>query len=533
MRSTLIALLVCLASLAGARAQSQSQTDAGAYVRTMRSSKALRNAVWGVKAMDGKGRIIVDYNGGQMMTPASNMKLVTTGTALHALGADYKFTTTIAYSGTVVEGTLHGDVYIVGGGDPTIGVKDSIALKPEALFWKWKTLLKSAGISSIDGRIIGDGRSFEGHLENTSWEYDDLGTDYGTGGNGLCFYANAQDYEVSAGPSEGAAVNVRIKYPLTPWLHFTNYGVTGKAGTGNSLYLYTTDLAPYAELRGSFATDRNPKTENFSNKFGAMTCAYYFWKNLQDTGWKVTGGYADIDRAGWIRGGDFFPAEKAPAQKDLTVAGKTQSPSLSLIARETNHRSDNFYAETILRTMGEEATGWACYDSCYAAQADVLDALGVSPDGFRIEDGSGLSRHNYISPDFMVRYLEAMKRSPSFKVFLESLPYPGAPGTLQSILGSLPATTRSRIRMKSGSMDGVLCYSGYILPANGAPEDAVVFSIMTNNTVASPSEVRLLIMNLISRLCGDAGQQPARMATAAALSANHLIINQLDFKYHT
>ena len=487
-----------LASCLCASAFAQAGTDA--CVREMRNSKALRTAVWGAKAVDASGKVILDYNGAQMMTPASNMKLVTTGTALHALGEGYKFTTTIAYSGTVVDGTLHGDIYIVGGGDPTIGVKDSIALKPDAMFWKWKTLLRSAGISSIDGRIIGDGRAFEGHLENTSWEYDDMGTDYGTGGNALSFYANAQDWLVSAGDGEGSPVNVTPAYPQTPWMHFTNYGVTAKAGTGNSLYLYTTDLAPYSELRGSFAVDRKPKTENFSNKFGAMTCAYYFWKNLTDTGWSVTGGYADIDRSGWVRGEDFVPVKKAEAAESLSVAGKYQSPSLSLIVRETNHRSDNFYAESMFRIMGEEASGWACYDSCYTAQAEVLDALGVSTAGFKVEDGSGLSRHNFVSPDFMVRFLQAMKKSPSFGAFLGSLPTPGAEGTLRYVLTGMDAGTRSRIRMKSGSMDGVLCYSGYILPVDGDASKALVFSIMTNNTTATPAEVRSQIMKLVSAL---------------------------------
>ena len=64
-------------------------------------------------------------------------------------------------------------------------------------------------------------------------------------------------------------------------------------------------------MRGTFALDRKPKTEHFANKFGAMTCAYYFWKSLTDSGWEVSGGYADIDRGGYILPAEWDPAKPA------------------------------------------------------------------------------------------------------------------------------------------------------------------------------------------------------------------------------
>ena len=271
-----------LAAVLPLRAQTtlQQKVDASA------SREPLKGAVFGVMVQDMTGRVVAEREAGRRMVPASNLKLVTTGTALHALGPDFRFETGIGYTGTVEDGILHGDVYIIGGGDPTVGVSDTIAVKPDALFWRWKTLLKEAGIQRIDGRVIGDGRSYEGHLENTTWGYDDTGTYYGAGTSALSFYANAVDYAVSAGV-EGGPVRVVQQYPETPWMHFTNHSVTGPTGTGNSLYLYTTDLAPYAELRGTFAVGRAPKVEHFANKYGALTCAYYFWQNLRSTGWEA------------------------------------------------------------------------------------------------------------------------------------------------------------------------------------------------------------------------------------------------------
>ena len=454
----------------------------------------LKGAVVGVMVQDMEGHVVARREAGRRMVPASNMKLITTGTGLHALGADYRFETGIGYTGTIEEGTLHGDVYVVGGGDPTIGVSDTVAVKPDALFWRWKSMLKEAGISRIDGRIIGDGRAYEGHLENQSWSYDDTGTYYGAGCNALSFYENAVDYNVAAG-AEGEPVKVTQRYPDTPWMHFGNLTSTGPKGTGNSLYLYTTDLAPYAEMRGTYSVERKPKIEHFANKYGALTCAYYFWQNLRDTGWDISGGYADIDRGGYVRGKDFVPAYKAGTP---TMLGTSKSAVLSRIVRQTNVLSDNFYAEAIFRQMGEKASGLAVYDSCRVAVYDVLESLVPGKlEGIRIEDGSGLSRLNTVSPAFLVDYLWAMSRSKAFDAFLSSLPKPGE-GTLNTLLPKLTADQKDRLRLKSGSMDGVLCYSGYVLDEEGKP--ARVFSLMVNGAKAKTAVVREALGALIEAM---------------------------------
>ena len=456
------------------------------------TAEPLKGAVVGIMVQDMSGHVVAQREAGRRMVPASNLKLITTGTALHALGPDFRFETSLGYTGEIdADGTLHGDVYIVGGGDPTIGVIDTVAVKPDALFWRWKSLLKDAGISRIDGRIIGDGRAYEGHLENQSWSYDDTGTYYGAGCNALSFYENAIDYAVSAGV-EGEPVKVTQRYPDTPWMHFGNLTSTGPKGTGNSLYLYTTDLAPYAEMRGTFAVDRKQKLEHFANKYGALTCAYYFWQNLRSTGWTVSGGYADIDRGGYVRGRDFVPADKAGTPK---LVGKSESPVLSRIVRQTNVLSDNFYAEAIFRQMGEKATGIAVYDSCRVAVADVLeDLVPGGLEGLRLEDGSGLSRLNTVSPTFLASFLRSMTRSRGFNAFLASLPKPGE-GTVATLLPKLPAEKKARVRVKSGSMDGVLCYSGYILDESGNPK--FVFSLMVNGATAKTAVLRDTLGTLI------------------------------------
>ena len=436
------------------------------------------------------GRAVASYNASTRMVPASNMKLVTTGAALRAFGPEYRFTTQIGYSGTIDnDGTLNGDVYIIGGGDPTIGAADTTAYKPDALFWKWKTILSGAGIRRIHGNIIGDGSAWEGGLEHPGWEYADTWTYYGTGSSALCFYENTIDLLVSAGAEPGAAVNMTQTYPETPWLQLENQAVTGPAGTGNSLYLETSCSSTNATLTGTYAIDRRPKREQASNKFGALTCAHQFYKNLKATGWEVTGTYGTPDRVGGDgRGGDGRGGVAAASADGVVTIGRTESPTLAQMCKRTNYDSDNFYAESILRAMGEAATGIAVYDSCLVAINQVLeDIVPGTGNGIVQKDGSGLSRANSVSPEWMASYLAAMSGN---KVFVESLPHPGE-GTLKMLKNLTPW----KFRFKSGSMGGTLCYSGYVLDENGNPR--ISFAIFTNNAVAKASEVRPALEGLI------------------------------------
>ena len=154
----------------------------------------------------------------------------------------------------------------------------------------------------------------------------------------------------------------------------------------------------------------------------------------------------------------------------------------------------------MLRTLGRRELGFDNYDSCAVVERKILEELGVDcKRGVIIRDGSGLSRQNSVSPEFLVRFLSAMRRSPAWNDYFSSLPIPGANGTLRTVLPNLPQETKDRIHLKSGSMNGVLCYSGYITPKEGRKE-MVYFSIMTNNTSAEARKVRPLITQIISLL---------------------------------
>ena len=126
--------------------------------------------------------------------------------------------------------------------------------------------------------------------------------------------------------------------------------------------------------------------------------------------------------------------------------------------------------------------------------------MGLDPNkGLHIDDGSGLSRQNYVSADFLCRFLKAMMSSPAYSDYLYSLPYPGGNGTLQFNMKSYPEELRTRIRVKSGSMNGIRCYSGYVLPRESGGK-TIIFSILTGNSTASTWKVRQLLDKLMATI---------------------------------
>ncbi len=459
-------------------------------VEAIANGDVFGQAVIGICARTGNGQTIIDVDADNMLVPASNMKLISTGAVLHALGGDYRYKTAIGYDGNIIEGVLIGDLYIIGGGDPTIASKDSIAAPVQNTFARWERMIRDAGISEIDGRVIGtSGDFFSGMTEEATWLWNDIGTYYGAGATGLMFYENMQSFDVSAGAEPEADINIAPSYPQTPWMEFRYECSTGKAGTGDQLYMYTSDLAPVAEVRGTFAVDRKPKRVDCSNKFPELTCAHYFKKWLEEHGISCSQEASDTR------------LNRTEEPENITIIGSTESPSLRRIAFETNHASNNLYAETLFRTLGKELKSEGSYDSSYVAVKNVLKDIGVDLSrGQKIQDGSGLSRQNLISPDFFCRYLEAIMSSPCFEDFVGSLPSPGGSGTLSVNMKNYPAETKNRIKVKSGSMNGVRCYSGYIIPREGCKEETIIFSIMVNNCTAPTWKVRPLMDKIMGML---------------------------------
>ncbi len=182
----------------------------------------------------------------------------------------------------------------------------------------------------------------------------------------------------------------------------------------------------------------------------------------------------------------------------------TRSAPLSDIIRETNHHSNNFYAETLLRTVALRLGLGSDQEDCRQAAETAMQHLGLRTDNAcRQVDGSGLSRKNYVSADFFVRFLRKMAALPVRETWFASLPVPGEKGTLEFRFRNASPEFKARIRMKSGSMNGVLCYSGYILSGDGDPGRTIAFSLLVNNCTASSYVLIPAVEGIIAALAAE------------------------------
>ena len=498
---TVALLLSCWSATAAIRTAAQQE------IRRLCGQEPLRSSLVGVLAVRADGDTLVAVDIRRKLVPASNVKLLTTGLALHVLGADFRFRTQLGYAGEIRDSVLVGDLYLLGGGDPTTGSRSDCAEALSKTFSAWEQILREAGIRGITGRILGDPRFFaETTAQNLGWTFDDLGFNYGAGPLGLNFFENAQLFYVTPGPSVGAGANVSPRYPDTPWMRFANHTVTGPARSANTLYYVNTTLGPYGEVAGSFPVDRRGYTLECANQYGAYTCAAYFCDYLRGRGMTVTGGFGDITPQGEIRTDLIFREERtAAAQGDEIVPlGETFSPRLADIVRDTNAESDNFYAETLLRMVAKQKGYSTDQDGCQDAADAGLRSMGLRTDNCcQLFDGSGLSRKNYVSADFFVRFLRRMMGVRAWEAFFASLPVPGAKGTLENRFEKAPQAFKDRIHMKSGSMNGVRSYSGYILAADGDPAHTIVFSLLINNCTASTYALNPVVEGMIEALAAE------------------------------
>ena len=417
---------------------------------------------------------------------ASTMKTITTGVALTVLGDQYRFSTKLGYTGFIENGTLYGDLYIVGGGDPTLGSRDTLAIPLDTLFSQWHQYISAAGITRINGSIVADDRFFEPEIIPESWSWSNIGASYGSGPSGLSFVENLQYFKFIPGSNIGDKVYLHSVFPEVPDMEYLNNFVTAGSRTGNRSSYYISDLSKVGSFSGTLPAGRDTVTISVSNKFPYISCAYEFREYLA-----ANGIMSDIS----VKSARDFTAA---IESELTIIGTTLSPSLTSIINVTNRISNNFYAETLYKTIGKVATMHGSYDSSAVAATKILTEMGLKTRGYTQVDGSGLSRQDYVSPRFFCNYFTAMKNNPYFDIFLNSLPQPGHPGTLENVLSRVNIKEKSRIHAKSGSLANVRCYAGYVEPSSG--KNMLTFAIMTNNYSARTAQMQVGIEEFMKQL---------------------------------
>lgn len=457
-------------------------------VTTFAADMQLSNAAISFYVYDIDGaKAISEYNPKMSLPTASTMKLVTTATALEILGSSTKFTTIIQHDGTFnpQTGVLNGNLYIKGGGDPTLGSK-LYAKDTVDIMKAWIDAVTQFGIKKITGRVVGDATYFSDEFVPANWSWGDMGNYYGAGVSGLSIYDNLVKIWFKGGANIDDSTWINCYEPYTPDLRIENRVKTG-AITGEEVYMYG---APYAGHR--IVKGRIPKnSENIEVKVSMhepdYVCAYEFQHKLIQSGIEINQPASTVRRMLLL---DYkFESKRVEILKVF-------SPAVSSIVYWTNLISNNLYAEHLLKHIGVSRFGDGSVYSSTAAVDKFWRTKGVDMTGFYMTDGSGLSRANAASAKHLVDMLVYMKSKSKFwGSFESSLPVSGKTGTMRNIgkgnkvIGNLKAKTGTMTRIKS--------FAGYLKSSSGKN---LAFSIIVNNFNCTAEEVTRKIENIMTAM---------------------------------
>ncbi len=444
------------------------------YVDSINNAEELFGGTWSyylATCDSGKPICKVDIDHG--LSPASCMKVVTTGTALSLLGPQFRFSTLLQYDGTIDPATkiLNGNIYIHGGGDPSLGA-ESFGGSIGGVTNGWALAIKRLGIDSIAGCIIGDAESCDRDPVPSGWTWEDMQSDYGTGPCGLNIRENVFDMLITA---SGGGTSIKV-VPTIPGLKLYNQ-VAHSPGIAKS-YAYVTG-APFQFERTAMGEVSDYLDERSAIPDPALLCAQTLKSNLKEYGIGIRDSATTLRL---IRLNHL----KIDAKEGRKVITSNSSPSLEDLVYHTNQVSQNFYAESILRAISWRENGFGSTTGSIGIVYHFWKEHGLDLRGLCMVDGCGLSRMNTITTHQLVEMLRVYAKDPAmFPAFYKSLPVAGESGTIRKLADGTEAD--GNLHAKSGTMARIKSYAGYVKTKSGK---MLCFAMIGNNTLWSETELR-------------------------------------------
>lgn len=452
----------------------------------------------------GRDSALYSYDADREVIPASVMKTVTTATALELLGADYRYSTEISYDGVIQDSVLHGNIFICGSGDPSLGsaeLKDPVR---DAVFREWVSAVKNVGIKAVTGAVIADESVFDTEGVSMKWLREDLGSYYGQGCYGINVFDNS--FSLFINTERNKPVIERTE-PSMPDMRFHNYL---KTGGKDSCYIVGHPYSSERWLYGVVPAGRAAYRLDGDIPDPPLYSAWLLNEMLSLSGISVTGkpscyrilkedsaGYQYEEQNNFADSSISVPPHSVfNDDTSRKVLITTYSRPLKDLIRITNNVSSNLYADAFLKTIGLRCTESV---SSFEKGAYILhkhwNDKGFDTSPLWMSDGSGLAPTDKLSARFLCRVLSYMAtKSPNSKDFIQSLPRVGEEGTVRNFLKG--SALQGKARLKSGSMSRVRSYAGYV------EKDGKIYvvAVIINNFHCSQSAMRLEIEKLLKNL---------------------------------
>jgi serine-type D-Ala-D-Ala carboxypeptidase/endopeptidase (penicillin-binding protein 4) len=440
-------------------------------VENLLGSAPLAKGEWGILVVDAEsGETLYQKNADDYFQPASNMKLLTTALALDTLGPEYRFRTTVETNGTLApDGKLSGDLLLVGRGDPNLSnrkfpyqTKEEFEGPPERVLAELADAVAERGVKEISGDVVGDDSYFPRERYPDGWEIDDMVWEYGAAISAIVVNDNTVLVTLTPGEKPGDAVTATVE-PFTKEFSVKNEVTTIGAREKVDLRLTREPGGNTVVISGVMPAKTDPRKLVLAIQEPALQAANLLAQLLKDRGIKMDGNVRaahdpDLDEASRV------------------VLAEHQSIPLKDSVKLVNKISQNLHTEVLLRTSARQQGRWATPEDLQKFPATFYAKAGIADGDVIQTDGSGLSRHDLVTPRAFVAVLEYAQKQAWFPAYLASLPTAGEDGTLNERMKSPPLA--GKIQAKTGSVTHVRTLSGYAETPGGRK---LIFSFLSNN----------------------------------------------------
>ena len=430
-------------------------------IQDILTAPEVANTLWGVHITDLRtGQKVFSQNDELVLIPASAHKLLTTATALDAIGPDYRFETKLHFKGSRGGALIRGDLILEGSADPTFESKEFRDMNP---LKEWAEGLYAQGVRRIEGRIIGDDDIIDDEKYGQGWDVTHIARQsFAPAVSGLSSHDNHVRLRLQSSRI-GSAPVVQASPP--GYLTITNHAVTSARRRRQNINIDRELGSEAIVIEGSV-----PRTYNRGVEIPVfnptMLTLHSFVQHLREVGITVEADLVDID-----------DLPKNYSYVSGNVLFTHYSPDLSEILYDINKESNNLYAELLFRVIG-----WGgSYEGGRRRINEFLDKGSIYREGLSVRDGSGLSRKNLISPRTFGEMLIRMNGHPNRSLFMSSLPRGGEEGTtLENRLREVP------VWAKTGSIEYARALIGYVQGVDGR---LYAFVLMANNYTVRSSQV--------------------------------------------